>query len=219
MQLYDLALSPFAARVRIQVYAKALALPRAEPPGGLGSDEYRKINPIGKIPALVLDDGSVLPESILIGEYLEDRFPEPSLRPEAPAARARMRLISHFADSYAEPPLHALFPHVTDPTVRDPQVIAERFAELDVRYDQLAGFLDARGPYAGGPALTLADCTLFPLFFFATRVQPLLGGADPTASRPVLAAWWQRVREHPAVAKVDAELAQALAEMMSKTPG
>lgn len=214
MKLYDAALSPFAARVRIQVYAKGLDIPRADAPGGAGSDEYRKINPLGKIPALVLDDGSVLPESTVIGEYLEDRFPEPSLRPADPFARARMRLLSQVANGYVEPPLHALFPFVTEPATRDPRVIAERMDELATRYDQLTGFLAPDGPMAAGPTLTLADCTLFPLFFFATRVHPVLGGADPTASRPRLAAWWQAVQQHPAVAKVDAELSQALAERL-----
>ena len=168
MKLYDVALSPFAARVRVQIYAKSLDIPLVAPPGGTGSDEYKRLNPTGKVPALVLDDGSVLPESLVIGEYLEDRFPEPSLRPADAVARARMRLVTHFTDGYVEPPLHALFPQVTDPAARDPKLIAEKTAELATRYDQLVRFLTPGGPYAMGNALTLADCALFPLFFFAT---------------------------------------------------
>lgn len=214
MKLYDLTLSPFAARVRLQIYAKGLDVPTLEPPGGTGSEAYKQINPTGKVPALVLDDGSVLPESTVIAEYLEDRFPEPALRPADPLARARVRLVSHFTDLYIVPPLTALFPQVTDPAARDPRLVAERVAELATRYDQLAGFL-APGPYAMGKLLTLADCTLFPLFFLATKVHPLLGDKDPTASRPPLASWWQGVAQHPAVARVDAELTEALAAMMA----
>jgi len=214
VKLYDAPLSPFCARVRVQLYAKGLEIPRAEPPGGPGSDAYREINPIGKIPALALDDGSVVPESSVIGEYLEDRFPEPSLRPSEPFARARMRLLCRFVDTYAEPPLHALFPYVTDPSTRDPAAIAARFEELAARYDQLTRLLAPEGPLAAGPTLTLADCTLFPLFFFATRIPPVLGGSDPTASRPRLAAWWEAVQQHPAAARVDAELTQALRERL-----
>jgi glutathione S-transferase len=211
VKLYDLALSPFAARVRLQIYAKGLDVPFVEPPGGLASETYKRINPTGKVPALELDDGSVVPESTVIGEYLEDRFPEPALRPADPLARARMRLLCRLVDLYVEPPLHALFPQVTDPKARDPKLVADRLAELAPRYDQLAGFLASAGPYALGPQLTLADCTLFPLFFYATRVHPFLGDKDPTASRAPLAAWWEGVRRHPAVARVDAELAKALA--------
>jgi glutathione S-transferase len=214
VKLYDAALSPFAARIRVQLYAKSLDIALIAPPGGAGSDEYKKISPLGKVPALLLDDGSVVPESIVIGEYLEDRFPEPSMRPADAGARARMRVVTHFTDSYLEPPLHALFPQVMDPAARDPKLIAEKITELATRYDQLAGFLTPGGPYAMGKDLTLADCVLFSLFFFATKVHPMLGDKDPTASRPALAQWWDAVQKHPAVAKVNAELGKALAEEM-----
>ena len=213
MKLYSLALSPFAARVRIQVYAKRLPIEILDPPGGLGSEGYRKVNPTGKVPALQLDDGTILPESAVIGEYLEDRFPEPSLRPADPAARARMRLLVHFADLYLVPPLVALFKQVS-PAQRDAQLVAARLEELRPSHDQLAGFLGP-GPYAVGAELTLADCALFPLFFFATRLLPLLGDKDPTAERAPLARWWQAVRRNETILRVDDELAKALAASMA----
>jgi len=212
MKLYDVPLSPFAARCRIQIHAKQPPIEIVEPPGGLGSDSYRKINPTGKVPALQLDDGFVLPESAVIGEYLEDRFPEPALRPADPAARARMRLLVHFTDVYVVPPLVALFKQV-NPAERNAKVVAERIEELRPVYDQLAGFLGS-GPFAVGKELTLADCGLFPLFFFATRLHPMLGDKDPTAERAPLARWWQAVRRNDAILRVDAELARALAESM-----
>ena len=212
MKLYDVALSPFAARCRIQIYAKKLPIELVEPPGGLGSDGYKKLNPTGKVPALQLDDGMVLPESTVIGEYLEDRFPEPALRPADPAARARMRLLVHFTDLYVAPPLVALFKQV-NPADRKAAVVAAHLEELRPRYDQLAGFFGP-GPYAVGATLSLADCSLFPLFFFGTRMHPMLGDKDPTAERAPLARWWQAVRQHDAIQRVDAELTKALAEMM-----
>jgi glutathione S-transferase len=184
-----------------------------EPPGGLGSESYKKLNPTGKVPALQLDDGFVLPESAVIGEYLEDRYPEPALRPEDPLARARMRLLVHFADLYFVPPLVDLFGQV-NPAQRDAQAVAARLEELRPHYDQLAAFLRP-GPLAVGSELTLADCALFPLFFFATRIHPLLGDKDPTAERAPLARWWEAVRRNAAIQKVDGELTKALATWMS----
>jgi len=212
VKLYDVPLSPFAARVRLQVYAKGLEIPRVEPPGGLGSDAYKRINPTGKVPALELEDGSVLPESSVIAEYLEDRYPEPSLRPQDALARARMRLLVHLADLYVVPPLVALFAHV-NPAQRDAKVVAERLSELRPRHDQLTAFLRP-GPFAVGASLTLADCALFPVYFFATRLHPLVGDKDPTAERRPLGTWWEGVRKHPAVERVDAELTKALAAAM-----
>ncbi len=212
MKLYNVALSPFVARCRIQIYAKKLPIELVDPPGGLGSESYRRLNPTGKVPALQLDDGFVLPESTVIAEYLEDRFPEPALRPADPVARARMRLLSHFADLYFVPPLVALFGQV-NPAERDAKVVAARLEELRPRYDQLAGLLGP-GPLAVGAELTLADCSLFPLFFFATRLHPVLGDKDPTAERAPLSRWWQAVRRHDAIQRVDGELAKALAASM-----
>ena len=95
MRLYSFELSPYAARARLAVYRKGLDVEIVEPPeGGPAGEAYRAINPLGKVPALVLDDGTVIPESAVIVEYLEDRFPTASLLPRAPEDRARARLIA-----------------------------------------------------------------------------------------------------------------------------
>jgi glutathione S-transferase len=54
------------------------------------SDDYKKINPLGVVPALI-HDGRSIHESGTICEYLDETFPESSLRPEAPYERAEMR--------------------------------------------------------------------------------------------------------------------------------
>lgn len=69
MKLYGNAASPFARKCRVIAHELGLkleeirTLPMQEP-------EFRRINPLGKIPALVLDDGSVLIDSPVICEYL-----------------------------------------------------------------------------------------------------------------------------------------------------
>ena len=93
MKLYQAVTSPFAVRVRIALYAKGVDMEFVVPPGGLGSDEFRKITPLGKVPTLVCDDGSILAESAVINEYLEERVPEPSLFPAGAEERARARMV------------------------------------------------------------------------------------------------------------------------------
>ena len=51
-----------------------------------------ELNPVGRVPVLE-EDGWVLPESAVINEYLEERYPEPALLPADPAARAAARLL------------------------------------------------------------------------------------------------------------------------------
>ena len=61
------------------------------------SPEFVRINPNGQVPVLI-HDGSIVTESTVINEYLDDVFPAVSLRPENPVERARMRIFSKFVD-------------------------------------------------------------------------------------------------------------------------
>jgi glutathione S-transferase len=98
MVLYDAARCPFCARVRIVLSEKRIPYEPVEVdlsnrPGWI----YEK-NPSGRVPVLE-EDTFVLPESAVIMEYLEERYPEPALLPEDPAARAIERLwIDRFDD-------------------------------------------------------------------------------------------------------------------------
>jgi len=79
--LYDAARCPYCARARIVLAEKGLGYETVEidlsdRPGWI----YAK-NPSGKVPVLEEDGGFVLPESLVIMEYLEERFPEPPLWP------------------------------------------------------------------------------------------------------------------------------------------
>ncbi len=98
MKLYQTYTSPFPTRVRLVLYVKGIEVEIIEPSGfhtsAEGKGDYLDINPIGRVPTLVLDDGRALPESEVICEYLEDAFPEPRVNPAEPWARAQVRLIS-----------------------------------------------------------------------------------------------------------------------------
>ena len=211
MLLYNSNLSPYSSRVRIAIYAKNLPVEIVTPPGGTDSAEYKRLNPIGKVPALAVD-GQVIVESEVINEYLEDRFPTPSLRPADPLARARMRTLSRFADLYLAPPLSALFAQM-NPATRDAKLVGEKLAELSTRFDQLEELVVA-GPYSVGSELSLADCSLATVFFFLTRLVPAVGGKNPLDGRPKLARVAEAVGKHPAVAKVLGEMGEAMAERM-----
>lgn len=211
MKLFNSMLSPYSARVRIALYAKNVACEIAAAPGGTGSAEYARLNPIGKVPALE-DGGALIVESEVICEYLEDRHPSPPLLPSDAVARARVRTLSRFADLYLAPPMSALFGQL-NPKTRDAKLVAEKLAELAMRLDQLEQLLVAE-PYAGGKELSLADCALCPMFFFLTRIVPAVGGPSPLEGRPKTARVGEAVAKHPAVARVLAEMSAAFAERM-----
>ena len=79
MKLYSGDLSPYSAKVRMQIYAKGIDDITLERPAGFGTPEWWKTSPIGRIPVLELDDGELIPESEVIAEYLEEVFPTPRL--------------------------------------------------------------------------------------------------------------------------------------------
>src|SRR3546814_18326756 len=97
MRLYNRDASPFAARVRILLRVKDATIEMVAPPGGASSAEFRAITPLGKVPALALADGRVLPESEVICTYLDGALPDPPLWPAEPAARAGVALTPRLA--------------------------------------------------------------------------------------------------------------------------
>jgi glutathione S-transferase len=208
MKLYNANLSPFASRCRLQIYAKGIDVPVVDPPAALGTPEYKRVNPTGKVPALDLD-GRVIPESSVILEYLEERFPQKPLLPRDPAERARARLLARFGDVYLAQPMSALFGQL-NPQTRNAAVVETELGNLAKAFDYLEAYIDG-GPYAVGGALTLADCTLVPGFFFITRLLPMLGRANPLEKHPKLAAWWQAVQKDPSAARVLGEMSEAMA--------
>lgn len=199
MKLYQADLSPFAARVRIQLRAKGISeIEFAEPPGGLGSDEYRKINPTGKIPALEVD-GVVIAESAAICEYIEERWPEPALLPEDLMARAQVRMLVKATDLYVTTPMFKTLPQLTAKP-RNQEYLDMLLAELTGGLGYLNAFREASGlagtTHAIGEQLTLADGALAGALLFVNNfAAPVfkLGDVVP----PRLAALYEALQDDP----------------------
>lgn len=105
LQLYHHGSSVCAAKVRMVLsekgldweghYLDILAGDQYDP-------EYLKLNPKAVVPTLV-DDGKIIRESTLICEYLDEKFPDPPLKPASPAGKVRMRYWTKFLDEYLHP--------------------------------------------------------------------------------------------------------------------
>jgi len=210
VKLYNSNLSPFASCVRMVIYAKDLErqVAIAPPPDGLKSPAYLAINPIGKVPALSLD-GWTLPESTVICEYLEEQYPEPSLRPASAGDRARMRLLMRLVDLYLYPGLLVLFSQANSGD-RSEEGITEGFRLIEHASTHLLHWF-GDGSHAVGDRLTLADCSLVPALFYVRSMSRAFH-RDPFGAHPKLGEYYHRVSEEPHAAKVVAEMKAALAE-------
>jgi glutathione S-transferase len=190
--LYDAARCPYCARVRIVLAEKgvefeAVAIDLDDRPGWI----YAK-NALGRVPVLEDDEeGLCLPESAVIMEYLEERFPEPPLLPRGLEQRADVRLAIFRFDRLSDP-YYAL--RRGDEDAR---------ADLADRLDELDAAVRNGGWLAGG-AFGLADIAYLP---WIVRARQRLG-VDLEAF-PALADWLERAAERPSVA-AELELVAAL---------
>jgi glutathione S-transferase len=199
------------------LYAKGIPFEIVEPPGfgnsTLPKGDYLKLNPLGRVPTLVLDDGRALPESEVICEYLEETFPSPPLLPADPWQRAQVRLITRISDIYLVMAMVPLFDILAtrrsewDRTIIDAAVekVAEALAALEV-------FIGVDG-YAIGRSLTVADGALAPMLILAEEWAPSVFNTGPSLHRfPKLSAYWHSVQTDPIVSRVVRETRDAIAQ-------
>jgi glutathione S-transferase len=216
MKLHQTFLSPFPTRVRLVLYFKGIDIPFVEPPGihdGASKGWYPKVNPIGRVPALELDDGRVLPESEVICEYLEDAFPEPSLRPKDPWALAQMRLLSRICDFYLVMAMVPLFNASGQPRKAwNRERIDAALGEVKKSLAYLEHYIGGEG-YAVGKSLTQADGALLPQLLLAFDWAPkLFDRPNPESELPRLSAYWKAIQNDAIAARVLKETRDAIAE-------
>lgn len=199
MKLYTFRGSRYGSRVQIQIAAKGLQVTTevvSYPP----PESFRAINPLMLVPVLQAE-GGLLPESQVICEYLEDRFPTPSLLPDSPAERARMRLLIRLFELYYDPWHLKLFPLPGLPADQRAAQAEAVFAGLARPLALIADHIDP-GPYAVGARLSLADCALAPPLLQASVITGILGLPNPVMENPKTGAWFSAVRRDPHVAAV-----------------
>lgn len=150
--------------------------------------DFSKINPRGYVPALELDDGSVLVEGPAIIQYLADQNPSADLAP-APTDRARYELHSWLTFIGTE--LHKQFSPLFNPGSVEAQKAASIEA-LKGRFSYLADQLAER-PYLMGDKFSVADAYLFVVLSWAGFIKLDL------SPWPALGSYLQRISERPAV--------------------
>jgi glutathione S-transferase len=211
MKLYSRPLSPYSARVRVALYTKNVPFETVVPEMGWSKDPaFLEVNPVGRIPVLVLDDGTKLIESGPIVEYLEDASPDPPMLPRAAADRARVRaltqLIEHDVQG-AMMPLFVLFDKKRRGVLedRDAKAIEDEAAKLHKALGHVEAALPGKG-LAYGEDVTIADAMLVPVRFS-------LDSLTTFAPMPTLLDAYPRIARYADTARRVSPLARVWDEM------
>ena len=176
------SVGPNPRKVRMFMHEKGIEIPLVEHDllgGENRKPEFVKKNPGGQIPALELDDGSILAETVAICEYLEEKHPEPALIGKTPEQRAETRMWTRRVELNITEHLYAGFRYAEgldlfrDRVYCIPDAAAEIKKKAQGGLEWLDGLM-ADNEYICGNRITLADIVLYCCVDFVASVgQPL----------------------------------------------
>jgi glutathione S-transferase len=194
------------------------------------SPEYLKINPNGVIPALI-HDGRPLHESGTICEYLDEAYPEPPLRPDAPYERALMRNWIRHIDGLIQNLIVFNWRHHLQKVASQwsDEELAEKLKNIPSKERQESWLRVARKPYTEeerdaaraklvllldkmedalqpsgwlvGKAYSIADISAVP---FVKRIDEEIASDEISAKKhPRVSEWWTKIQARPAFARAN----------------
>lgn len=212
MKLYDFKAAPNPRRVAMFIHEKGLDIPRVEVNLGKRAQmdpDYAKVNPYQQIPALELDDGSVLTESTAICLYLEKLHPEPCLMGATPLEQAQILMWDRRMEINGQMPVADAFrnssPFFEGRAMSGPDnleqipALAERGKFRVTRFmERLDGFLEGK-PFVAGEKFTIADITAFVAIDFARVIK-----MRPPEELKNLTRWFAEIGARPSAVATSA---------------
>ena len=195
IKLYDFKSSPNCQRVKVVLAEKNLPyeiVPIDLTKKEQKTPEYLKMNPYGKVPVLT-DDSTVLYESLVINEYLDEKYPNPPLMPKDLAKKAKARILVDYGMAHFDSPYQKLRMELMKEKQEQSQPIIDS-AKADLK-KLLQRFEEELGDqqYLLGD-FSLTDADLIPRF---TRLEGF--GILPDPSLPRLGKYLERMKARPSV--------------------
>jgi len=219
IQIFGERLSPFVERLYLQVKYKGLE-DKVEfpglPEGGLKSEEYLGINPLGKMPALKWGDFTLF-ESGVIAFFLEIEFPEKPLLPKGSKDVAIAALPLRIMDVYFYPHLGPLLQQLISDE-RDEELIARKLAEMKDCLKLIESRMTGETRIFDN-IMTMTDISLFCGFFLGVKYFPVFG-MEFLDETPKLEKWYEGLSKEPmfreSIEVREKQLTEFVANLMQK---
>ncbi len=192
MKLCGHSVSPYVERVLIalEMKGKPDAVTLSDVPGGFKSDEHFNHHPLGKIPFLLLEDGTSLTESQVIVEYLDAVAGGTSLTLADPLAAARTSRIVRVLDVYYTNAIGPVGRVAFGGSATDEELAAAKDTNIPAALGYLETILGDHG-FAVGSSYTHADAALMSQFYWFDRLMPQFG-VNGFEGCPKLEAYWEK---------------------------
>ena len=203
MKLYTTTLAPNPRRVRIFMEEKGIEIPVQEisiMEGEHKQEEYKKLSPSSKVPALELDDGTVITESMAICRYLELLHPEPALFGSSKVEQAKIEMESRRIELELMLPIASAFRH-THPAaaaLENPQIEEYGIAQRENAINRLNLLDEELGEqkFIAGDDYSVADITALCAIDFGGLAQ-----IEVPSSLVNLSRWLENMRSRPSSAQ------------------
>ena len=198
MILHDLSAGMHPRRVRIFMAEKGISIERREVDAAGGANarpDFLQLNPLGKLPVLELDDGSVIAESLAICRYLEVLHPNPPLMGRTPQETAHIEMWTLRIDHELSQPIALAFVHSSDFYRGRVEQVPEVATWSRARALQTMAWLDgelAERSHIAGDDYTLADIVAQCAFVLGKAV-----GLRISPEMTHLSRWFMQVSAHP----------------------
>ena len=191
--VYSYRRCPFAIRVRMTLHEKGVDFVTYEENLKDFSTELRNYHPEAKVPVLV-DNDTIIYESAIITEYVDENFSGPAMMPHTPSERASVRLWTYWCNHILKPDLDR-FKYGTS-RYPEPE-IAPATNRLEKHLEKLDSRLKSHS-WLVGDTLSLADIHCFPFYRQLTRTTPEYSELHKYCH---VAEWLQRIIARPAFTK------------------
>ena len=162
--LYQMPLSPFSRKVSFFLREKNIDFEIRNEPVWEKREKFIKLNPAGKVPVFIDDDGIAISESNAICEFIEEKTPEPNLIGKDIYSKAEIRrIVGWFDDKFAKEVMSKLiyekiFKNFSNLGAPDSQVIQDGVRNLR-NHMQYICFLIEKRKWLAGDDFSLADIT------------------------------------------------------------